>query len=118
MIERSFAEHSTHPETLIVAGFARLPANAVSMCGSGTLAIEFELDPYSMRFVDASCNCLSPLGQKLLEQTMIGAPVADGIETAIAQIRRRYFGTTQRAFIAALEDVNKQIDILLKDVLK
>lgn len=108
---------STHPETIIVAGFARLPANATSAAGPGALTIEFEVDPYTMRFVDASCNCLSPLGQKLLEQIMIGAPVKDGIESAIGQIRRRYFGSTQRAFIAALEDVNKQIEYLLKDLL-
>lgn len=106
---------STHPETFIVAGFARLPASAVSVCGTGTLAIEFEVDPYTMRFVDASCNCLSPLGQKLLEQALIGASVTDGIENGIAQIRRRYFGATQRAFIAALEDVGKQLERLLKD---
>lgn len=40
------AEKSTHPPTVIFGGFARLPANAVSMFAVGVLAVEIEVDPY------------------------------------------------------------------------
>lgn len=100
-------EKSTHPPTVIFGGFARLPANAVSMFAVGVLAVEIEVDPYNMKVVDAACNCLPPLGQKLLVGLLVGNKIENGLEEAIKKIRARYFSTAQRAMIAALEDVQK-----------
>lgn len=98
---------STHPDTVIFGGFARLPANAASMYAVGVLAVEIEVDPYDMKVVDAACNCLPPLGQKFLVGLLVGNRIEDGLEDAIKTIRVRYFSTAQRAMIAALEDVQK-----------
>jgi hypothetical protein len=93
------------PPTLIFAGFARLPANAGVPHGGGVLALELEVDPYDMRIVDAACDCVPALGQKFLTGLLVGRKLEDGLADTVAEIRARYFSITQRAMIAALEDV-------------
>ena len=107
---------SKSPPTIVLGGFSRLPTNAVNVYGlGGTLSVEIEIDPYDMRVVDASCNCVSQLGQKLLVQSLLGENVDVCISHAIATIRDRYFSTAQRAMIAALEDIAQQIKRMQND---
>ncbi len=69
------------------------------------MALEVEVDPYDMRIVDAACDCLPALGRKLLVKLLVGRKLEDGLTGVIADVRARYSGITQRAMIAALEDV-------------
>ncbi len=98
------------PPTLIFAGFARLPANAGVPQGGGVLALELEVDPYDMRIVDAACDCIPALGQKFLIGLLAGRKLEDGLKDVVEEIRARYFSITQRAMIAALEDVLKRYE--------
>ncbi len=107
---RAAAGKAAAPPTLIFAGFARLPANAGVPHGGGVLALELEVDPYDMRIVDAACDCIPSLGQKFLIGLLAGRKFEDGLEDIIAEIRARYFSITQRAMIAALEDVLKRYE--------
>ncbi len=93
------------PPTLVFAGFARLPEGARVSSGGGVVALEVEVDPYDMRIVDAACDCLPALGRKLLVSLLVGRKLEDGLTGVIADVRSRYSGITQRAMIAAIEDV-------------
>jgi len=93
------------PPTLIFAGFARLPANAGGPTGGGVVTLEVEVDPYDMRIVDAACDCLPALGRKFLVSLLVGRTLGDSLTGAITEIRSRYSGITQRAMIAAVEDM-------------
>ncbi len=98
------------PPTLIFAGFARLPANAGVPHGGGVLALELEVDPYDMRIVDVACDCIPALGQKFLIGLLAGRKLEDGLKDVVMEIRARYFSITQRAMIAALEDVLRRYE--------
>lgn len=101
------ANHSEHP-TIIFCGFAKLPANASLPQTSGSLALELEVDPYDMRIVDAACTSIPALGQKFLTNLVVGRYMEEGLSAIESEIRTRYFSVTQRALIAAVEDLLRQ----------
>ncbi len=102
------SEIDNHPETMIFTGFSKLPANAGLLHSPTSLAIELEVDPYDMRIVDAACTCIPALGQKLLTTLMVGRKITEGFDDVINAIRERYLSVTQRALIAAIDDLERR----------
>ncbi len=98
------AEYNLRPETIIVAGSARLPEEATAKHVFGCIAIELEIDPVDSTIVDFSCTLVPSLGGKILHNALVGSTVEEGIEKAIIQLDSRFFNVTRRAVIAALED--------------
>ena len=95
------------PDTIIVAGSARLPENITARHVFGFFAIELEIDPVDCKIVDVSCTMLPSLGEKIVQNALLGNEVEEGIKDAIEQLERRFFSVTKRAVIAALEDAYK-----------
>ena len=95
------------PDTIIVAGSARLPENITARHVFGYFAIELEIDPVDCTIVDVSCTMLPSLGEKIVYNALLGNKVKEGIEDAIEQLERRFFSVTKRAVVAALEDAYK-----------
>ncbi len=98
------AEHNLRPETIIVAGSARLPEEATAKHVFGCITIELEIDPVDSTIVDISCTLIPSLGGKILHSALLGNIIEEGIEKAIIQLDRMFFNVTRRALIAALED--------------
>ena len=98
------AEHNLRPETIIVAGSARLPENVTAKHVFGYITIELEIDPVDDTIVDVSCTLLPFLGEKILHKALLRNKIDEAIEDAIMQLDRRFFSVTKRAVIAALED--------------
>ncbi len=98
------AEYSLRPETIIVAGSARLPEEVTAKHVFGCITIELEIDLVDSTIVDVSCILIPSLGGKILHNALLGNNVDEGIEKAIIQLDRRFFNVTRRAVIAALED--------------
>jgi hypothetical protein len=98
------AEHNLRPETIIVAGSARLPEEVTAKHVFGCITIELEIDPFDSTIVDISCTLVPSSGGKILHNALVGNTVEEGIEKAITQLDRRFFNVTRRAVIAALED--------------
>ena len=98
------AEHNLRPETIIVAGSARLPEEVTAKHVFGCITIELEIDPVDSTIVDISCTLVPSLGGKILHNALLGNTVEEGIEKAIIQLDSRFFNATRRAVIAALED--------------
>ncbi len=92
------------PETIIVAGSARLPEEVTAKHVFGCITIELEIDLVDYTIVDFSCTLVPSLGGKILHNALVGSTVEEGIEKAITQLERRFFNINRRAVIAALED--------------
>ncbi len=97
-------EHNLRPETIIVAGSARLPEEVTAKHVFGCITIELEIDPVDSTIVDFSCTLVPSLGGKILRNALLGNKVDEGIEKAIIQLESRFFNATRRAVIATLED--------------
>ncbi len=100
-------KYKLRPDTIVVAGSARLPENITAKHVFGYFAIEIEIDLLDSKIVDVSCTVLPSLGEKILYSALLGNKVEEGIKNAIEQLERRFFSVTKRAIIAALEDAYK-----------
>jgi len=97
-------KYNLRPETVVIAGSARLPENITAKHVFGYITIELEIDPVDDIIVDVSCTLLPFLGEKILHKALLGNKVDEAIEDAVIQLNRRFFSVTKRAVIAALED--------------
>ena len=109
------AEYNLRPETIIVAGSARLPEEVTAKHVFGCITIELEIDPVDSTIVDISCTLVPSLGGKILHNALVGSTVEEGIEKAITQLDRRFFNINRRAVIAALEDAYRWYKKSLKE---
>jgi len=98
-------KHKLRPNTIVVAGSARLPENSTAKHVFGYLTIELGIDPGDSMIVDISCTLLPSLGKKMLRNALLGSKIGEGIKDAIRQLEERFSGSTKKAMIAALEDV-------------
>jgi hypothetical protein len=110
------AEHNLRPETIIVAGSARLPEEVTAKHVFGCITIELEIDLFDNTIVDFACTLVPSLGGKILHSALVGSTVEEGIEKAITQLDRRFFNVNRRAVIAALEDAHRWYKKSLKKV--
>ena len=108
------AKYNLRPDTIIIAGCARLPEGVTAKHVFGCLTIELEIDPIDSVVVDVSCTLVPHLGEKMLHNALLGNKVEEGIEEAITQLNKRFFNTTKRAVIAALEDAYRWYKKYLK----
>jgi len=100
----SSKKYNLRLETVVVAGSARLPENVTAKHVFGYVTIELEIDPVDSTIIDISCTLCPFCGEKILQSALLGNKVDEGIKNAIAQLDRRFFGLTERAIVAALED--------------
>jgi len=97
-------QYNPRPETIVIAGSARLPENITAKHVFGYVTIELEIDPLDSTIVDVSCTLLPFLGEKIIHSALLGNRFDEAIRNAIIQLERRFFSVTKRAVIAALED--------------
>jgi len=97
-------KHNLRPETIVIAGFARLPKSITGRNFSSYIAIEFEIEPSNSKVVDIYCTLLPFVEREILYQACLGNKIDTGIEKAIEQLDKRFFGKTKKPIIAALED--------------
>lgn len=100
--------YTLRPSTLIFSGISRLPENVTAKHVFGYLSVELEVDPVDYKIVDASCTLLPSLGEKILINALVGYQIEEGIKNAIKEIENRFYSTTKRAVIAAIEDAYKK----------
>lgn len=108
-------EYKPRPGTLIFCGNSKLPQNVTARHVFGYLSVELEVDPVGFKIVDVSCTLLPALGEKILVNALIGCNIEEGVKNAVEEIENRFFSTTKRAVIAAIEDVHKRYKDYLKE---
>ena len=109
-------KYNTRPETIIIAGSARLPEEATAKHGFGCVTIELEVYLEDETIVDISCTLVPDLGEKILRNALLGNKIEEGIEEAIIQLDSRFFNVTRKAVMAALEDVFRGYKKSLKKI--
>jgi len=107
--------YTPRPKTLIFSGNARLPENVTAKHVFGYLSIELEVDPVNFKIADVSCTLLPSLGEKVLVNALMGCEIEEGIKNAVSEIESRFFSTTKRAIIAAVEDAHRRYVDYTKD---
>jgi len=100
--------YKLRPKTLVFCGNSRLPENVTAKHVFGYLSIELEIDPIDLKIVDVSCTLLPTLGEKILVNALMGYEIEEGVKNAVEEIENRFFSTTKRAIIAAIEDAYKR----------
>ena len=100
--------YKPRPKTLIFCGISRLPENVTAKHVFGYLSVELEVDPVDLKIVDVSCTLLPALGEKILINALMGYEIEEGVKNAVNEIENRFFSTTKRAIIAAIEDAYKR----------
>ena len=103
------------PKTLFFVGHARLPENITARHVYGVFGLELEVDPRTDVVVDASCRLIPSLGEKFILDLLMGHRLTEGIMGLIAEIEARYFGASQRAIVAALENAYERYQRYRKD---
>ncbi len=97
-------KHNLRPETIVIAGCAKLPQSITGKHFSSYIAIEFEIEPANSKVIDIYCTLLPFVEKEILYQACLGNKIDTGIEKAIEQLDKRFFGTTKRSIINALEN--------------
>ena len=95
--------HVTNDRTVVLCGTSKLPANLVS---EHIFTIEVEIELTNWKILNFNCTRCLPLGEKILQKSLIGYEVEEGIKNAVEQIDTRYFSTTRKAVVAALRDLS------------
>ena len=109
-------KYKSRPETIIVAGSARLPEGITAKHVFGYLTIELEIDPVDSTVVDISCTLSPHVSEKMLHKALLGNKIDEGIKEAITQLNERFFNATRGAVIAALEDAYRWYQRYLKKI--
>ena len=105
--ETKGAKLGLRPDTMVIAGFGRLPQNIIGKSSSSYIVIEFEIEPASTKIVDIYCTLLPFVEKEILYKACLGNKIGVGIEKAKEQLNKRFFGATKKAMITALEDALK-----------
>jgi len=108
MSKAEIERYKPRPKTLVFCGNSRLPENVTAKHVFGYLSIELEVDPVDLKIVDVSCVLLPTLGEKMLVNALTGYGIEEGVKNAVDEVENRFFSTTKRAIIAAIEDAYKR----------
>ncbi len=108
MSKSEIERYKPRPKTLIFCGISKLPENVTAKYVFGYLSVELEVDPVNFKIVDVSCTLLPALGEKILMNALINYEIEEGVKNAVNEIENRFFSTTKRAIIAAIEDAYKK----------
>lgn len=101
-------------DTIVIAGFAKLPQTITGKDSSSYIAVEFEIEPADSKVVDIYSTVLPFVEKEILYQTCLENNIEAGIKKTIARLDKRFFGATKKAIIDALEDAYKCYKKIMK----
>ena len=87
--EEETQRYKLRPDTIILAGTARLPEKIRPKDSVGYLAIYLEIDPINSEIVDVSSTLIPSLGEKIIYNALLGHEIKNGVQYAIKQIETR-----------------------------
>ncbi|MDA2917465.1 DUF3870 domain-containing protein [Nitrospinae bacterium AH_259_B05_G02_I21] len=94
--------------TIICAGYARLPKSVTADHSYGVLGVELEVDPSDSKVVDAACTIVPSLGERFILDLLIGYDLEEGIDPIVSEIQKRYFNVAQKAVISAIDEAYRK----------
>jgi len=103
--------------SMIICGTARVPEDSVEKHVFGVFALEIEIDEETTEVLDFVFTCPMErcLSEKILQKTLLGKRLDDGVQRSIEEIDKRLYCACKRAMIAALGDANRRYKNILLD---
>ncbi|HWP50085.1 MAG TPA: DUF3870 domain-containing protein, partial [Clostridia bacterium] len=65
-----------------------------------------------------SCNAVLDITRDFVRALLVGCDLLNGVDEIIAKVRQRYFGSSQKAIIAAVKDAHGRLRDVLPHYLK
>ena len=103
-------------KTIILCGTSRFPKNAIDKQAFGGFNLEVEVEPVNSKIINFSCTRCLFLGQNILQESLVGYEVEEGIKKATEEIDARLFSNTKKAVIAALRDLSVKYNEYKKSI--
>ncbi len=103
-----------YPEnTVYLVGHAKVASDNPISISYGIFFLPFVVDLHTHQIIDVSCNAILDISRDFIRSMLVGCDLLDGLDEAIHRVRSRYFGSSQKALVAALRDANGRLrDIL------
>lgn len=96
-----------NPNTVFIAGHARLPNGMAAKSVFDTLTITAEVDIKYGVILEASCTLATEHGRQFIGNLLKGISLKDGIDKPIEYLQHHYRGKAANALIAALKDLHQ-----------
>jgi len=94
--------------TIFLAGHAALPQGMAAKGLYDHLAIVAEVDKKYGVVVNVQCTLVTALANEIVQNTIRGYCLKDGIEELIKDMSNIYRGAARNAIIAALKDLDRE----------
>lgn len=100
--------------TYFIAGHAKLPSGMAAKNMFETLTITVEIDKNYGVIVEASCTLATEHGRDYISRLLKGHSLRNGIDRPLEELKSGYLGKANNALIAALKDLYKQYETVMK----
>lgn len=100
-------------DTIYIIGDAQSAVNNPITQQFSAFFIGLVVDTTNHKMIDAGCSSTIPLTSEFIRSIFVGHSILVFDEVA-EEIRRRYFGASQKAIIAAYKDAQKKYKLALK----
>ena len=99
--------------TIYLVGHAKVSDDNPIKQNCDIIFFPFVVDAMTHRIIDVSCNAVLDITRDFVRTLLVGCDLLDGVDEITETVRRRYFGSSQKAIIAAVKDAHGR----LRDVL-
>lgn len=97
----------TYPEsTIYLVGHAKVADDNPIRQNCDILFLPFVVDVKTHCIVDVSCNAVLDITRDFIRSLLVGCDLLDGVDAIAEKTRQRYFGSSQKAIIAAVRDAS------------
>ncbi len=91
--------------TVLLAGYAKLPSNITAEAVYNTLVIAVLFDRRTGIILEAAASVVTELTKRFISELLAGYDLNDGPEPLIARFEEYYFGNAKKALETALRSI-------------
>jgi hypothetical protein len=89
--------------TVLISGYAKLPANTTSEAVYKTLVLVALVDMEFGTVVNAECSVITNVAKEFIARMIIGYNLNDGPDVLLSRFESMYFGQAKRAIETSLK---------------
>ena len=93
-------------ETVLLSGYARLPAGTVSSEIYKVMALVFVVEVETGTILKAGCTLSTRLSERFVAELLVGKSLLSDLAEMIALINKRYQGAAKKTIITALRIIS------------
>lgn len=100
-------------DTIYLVGHAKISNDNPIKSTYDIIFFPIVVDINTHLIVDISCNTVLDITRDFVSSMLVGCDLLNGVDEIISIVKSRYFGSSQKAIIAAIKDANGR----LKDII-